>query len=148
MYRNGSVSLITSWSAVITSLCLLARPPVIAQESPLDYPQWRGPDRAGSAAAFVEPEVWPEQLTRNWTVEVGSGLATPIVIGARVYTFTRQETDEVLTAVDTATGRVVWSVRYAAPYQMKEGTFNHGPGPKSTPLFKDGKLYALGISGM
>ena len=148
MYRNIFVSLTTSWSAVMTSLCLLTQPPVLAQESPLDYPQWRGPDRAGSAAAFIEPEVWPEQLTRNWTVEVGSGLATPIVIGTRVYTFTRQDADEVLTAVDTATGRVVWSARYAAPYQMKEGTFNHGPGPKSTPLFKDGKLYTLGISGM
>jgi outer membrane protein assembly factor BamB len=134
--------------ATVLVFCALAPLPAIAQDSPLDYPQWRGPDRDGSAAAFVEPEAWPEQLTRSWQVEVGTGYATPIVIGARVYTFTRQEGDEVLTAVDAATGRVVWSARYPAPYQPKEGTYGHGSGPKSTPLFKDGKLYTLGISGI
>ena len=134
--------------SIATVFCLLAPLPATAQDSPLDYPQWRGPNRDGSAAAFVEPEAWPEQLTRSWKVEVGTGYATPIVIGARVYTFTRQEGDEVLTAVDADTGRVVWSSRYPAPYQLKAGTWNHGAGPKSTPLFKDGKLYTLGISGI
>ena len=147
MYRNLSAPLAPLFS-IVTVFCVLAPPPATAQDSPLDYPQWRGPDRDGSAAAFVEPEAWPEQLTRSWQVEVGTGYATPIVIGARVYTFTRQEGDEVLTAVDAATGRVVWSTRYAAPYQLKEGTWDHGSGPKSTPLFKDGKLYTLGISSI
>lgn len=148
MNRNGLLPLIAFCSTTVIGIYFLAELPLIAQDSSLDYPQWRGSDRSGSASAFVEPEVWPEELTHNWQVEVGSGLGTPIIVGSRVYTFTRQENDEVLTAVDTTTGRIVWSTRYEAPYQMKEGTFNHGPGPKSTPLFKDGKLYTLGISGM
>ena len=76
-----------------------------AQDATLDYPQWRGPNRDGAAAAFVEPEDWPQQLTRRWAVEVGTGYGTPIIIGSRVYTFTRQDGDEVLSAIDTATGR-------------------------------------------
>ena len=47
---------------------------------PLDYPQWRGPDRDGSAAAFVEPVDWPQQLNRSWSVEVGTGYGTPIMV--------------------------------------------------------------------
>ena len=135
-------------SVFTVAIWVLAPLPVTAQDSPLDYPQWRGPQRDGSAAAFVEPAPWPEQLNRRWEVEVGTGYGTPIVIGSRVYTFTRQDDDEVLSAIDTATGRVVWRTGYPAPFRANAGTQRHGPGPKSTPLFYDGKLYTLGISGV
>ena len=134
--------------AIAIAVWLVTPPPATAQDSPLDYPQWRGPDRDGSAAAFVEPVDWPEQLNQRWKVEVGTGYGTPIIIGDRVYTFTRQDGDEVLSAIDTATGRVVWRTSYAAPYRTNPGTQLHGPGPKSTPLFYDGKLFTLGISGI
>ncbi len=127
---------------------LLAPVPAAAQESPLDYPQWRGPARDGSAAAFVEPAEWPDALTRQWRVDVGTGYGTPLIIGDRVYTFTRQDGDEVLSAVDTGTGRLVWSTRYPAPYRANAGTERHGPGPKSTPTFYEGTLFTLGISGI
>ena len=133
---------------ILIAVWLLIPLQATAQDSSLDYPQWRGPDRDGSAAAFVEPEIWPEQLNRTWQVDVGTGYGTPIVISSRVYTFTRQDGDEVLSAVDTATGRLVWSTRYPAPYRANAGTQRHGPGPKSTPIFYDGKLYTLGISGI
>ena len=133
---------------ILIGVWLLASLQATAQDSSLDYPQWRGPGRDGSAAAFVEPETWPAQLNRTWQVDVGTGYVTPIIISGRAYTFTRQEGDEVLSAVDTATGRVVWSTRYPAPYRANAGTQRHGPGPKSTPLFYDGKLYTLGISGI
>ena len=133
---------------ILIAVWSLASLPATAQDSSLDYPQWRGPDRDGSAASFVEPETWPEQLNRTWQVDVGTGYGTPIIISGRVYTFTRQDGDEVLSAVDTATGRVVWSTRYPAPYRANAGTQRHGPGPKSTPIFYDGKLYTLGISGI
>jgi outer membrane protein assembly factor BamB len=113
-----------------------------------DYPQWRGLHRDGSASAFVEPRVWPEKLTLKWKVTVGTGYATPIVIGKTVYSFTRQENDEVLTALDASSGKTVWRTSYAAPYNMGEPTKAHGPGPKATPLFHEGRLYMHGISGI
>ena len=70
------------------------------------------------------------------------------MIGDRVYTHTRQGADEVLSAVDTTTGRVVWRTSYPAPYGPNAGTQRHGPGPKSTPLFYEGKFYTLGIGGV
>ena len=121
---------------------------VMAQDRPLDYPQWRGANRDGVAAAFTEPVAWPTRLTRHWQVEVGLGYATPILVSDRVYAFGRQDNDEVLMAIDAANGEVVWRTGYTAPFTDNPGTGRHGPGAKSTPLFYDGKLYTLGISGV
>jgi outer membrane protein assembly factor BamB len=120
----------------------------IAQNSPQDYPQWRGHNRDGSASAFVEPKSWPEKLTRRWKVEVGEGYATPILIGERVYAFTRREDREFLTALDASSGKILWQTGYPAPYEASPPARAHGAGPKSTPLFHRGKLYTLGISGI
>ena len=68
---------------VVTAVCACVISP-IAQDGPLDYPQWRGQRRDGSASAFVEPANWPETLTRRWRVDVGEGYATPLVVGGTV----------------------------------------------------------------
>ena len=119
-----------------------------AQEGALDYPQWRGAQRDGVAAAFVEPDTWPVGLTRRWRAETGLGYATPILVGDRVYTFGRLDTDEVIMALDAETGAVVWRTAYDAPFRDNAGVSRHGPGPKSTPLFYDGAVYTLGINGV
>ncbi|MCY4511650.1 MAG: hypothetical protein OXG35_32495, partial [Acidobacteria bacterium] len=71
-----------------------------AQTGRLDYPQWRGRDRDGAASGFTEPSAWPAELTRRWTVPVGQGYATPIIVGHRVFMFTRQNGDEVMTSLN------------------------------------------------
>jgi len=119
-----------------------------AQLAPRDYPQWRGRNRDGSASAFEAPKAWPDTLNRQWTVEVGDGYATPIVVGSTVYTFTRNGNDEVLTAFDAASGKQRWRSNYAAPYKPSEAASAHGAGPKATPLFHEQKLFTLGISGI
>ena len=119
-----------------------------AQDGPLDYPQWRGANRDGGAAAFVEPSTWPAQLTRRWQVETGLGYATPILVGEQVYTFGRIGDEEVVMALHAASGAVAWRTTYEAPFRDNPGTSRHGPGPKSTPLFYDGKLFTLGINGV
>jgi outer membrane protein assembly factor BamB len=113
-----------------------------------DYPQWRGWNSDGSASAFTEPKVWPAALTRRWSVDVGEGYATPLVIGSRVYAFTRVDGREVMTALDAGTGRILWRTSYAAPYTPGRPAAAHGAGPKATPLFHEGTLFTLGISGV
>ena len=140
--RHGHVAWLT------LTIVIGSTPVVTAQEGPLDYPQWRGANRDGTAAAFTEPAAWPTRLTRQWQVETGLGYATPILVGDRVYAFGRQDTDEVLMALDAASGKVAWRTGYNAPYRNNAGTSRHGPGPKSTPLFHDGKLFTLGINGV
>lgn len=113
-----------------------------------DWTQWRGPNRDG-AAPFAAPQTWPEQLTRKWTVDVGAGYATPIVVGNRVYVFARQGDNELMMALDADTGKQVWKTAgYPAPFTMMAATKVHGPGPKSTPVFANGRLYSIGMTGV
>jgi outer membrane protein assembly factor BamB len=113
-----------------------------------DWPQWRGPSRDGSLAAFVEPKSWPDRLTARWRIDVGTGYATPIVVGNRVYAFSRQEENEVMRAIDADSGKVIWETSYPAPFKMNPATAGHGPGPKSTPTYANGRLFTLGMSGI
>jgi outer membrane protein assembly factor BamB len=62
--------------------------------------------------------------------------------------YTRQSEDEVMTALDPDTGEVIWRTSYPAPFEMVRATAKHGPGPKSTPTFGDGRLFTLGMSGI
>jgi outer membrane protein assembly factor BamB len=121
---------------------------VAAQNARPDWPQWRGPNRDGTVTTFVEPKSWPDQLTRRWKIEVGTGYATPIVVGNRVYVFSRQEDNEVMRAIDADSGKVVWQTSYPAPFKMNPATGRHGPGPKSTPTYANGRLFTLGMSGI
>jgi outer membrane protein assembly factor BamB len=136
--RNRSLALILAVSGLTAG---------VSAQNALDWPQWRGPNRDGSLASFAEPKSWPENLTRQWKIEIGTGYATPIVVGNRVYAFTRQDENEVMRALDAANGKIVWETSYPAPFQMNNSTSRHGPGPKSTPTFANGRLFTLGMSG-
>jgi outer membrane protein assembly factor BamB len=111
------------------------------------WPQWRGPTRDGVAAAQA-PASWPATLTKKWAVTVGSGYATPIVASGRVYIHARSGEQETITAYDAASGKPLWTDAHAAPYKVNPAAASHGPGPKSSPVLANGRLYTLGISGI
>ena len=113
-----------------------------------DWPQWRGPNRDGAVTSFSEPTSWPERLTEQWTVDVGLGYATPLLIGDRIYMYTRQDEDEVMMALDACSGEIIWRTSYPAAFDMNPATSRHRAGPKSTPTFADGRLFTLGMSGI
>ena len=129
--------------SAVATVAMIA-PPATGQ----DWPQWRGPNRDGSVTGFSVPSTWPAGLNEEWSVEVGSGYASPILIGDTVYMFTRQGDDEIMQALDAGSGATRWSTGYPAPFNMVAATRNHGPGPKSTPAYADGRLFTLGISGI
>jgi len=113
-----------------------------------DYPQWRGVNRDGAASAFAEPASWPQALTRRWKVDVGEGYATPLIVADTVYVFARRNGNEVMTALDAANGRERWHTGYPAPYEPDVMAAAHGVGPKATPLFHNGRLFTLGMTGI
>jgi outer membrane protein assembly factor BamB len=124
-------------------------PVIAAQNRSSDYTQWRGPNRDGGAAAsFAAPTAWPERLTQKWKVPVGLGYATPLVVGNRIYLFSRQGDNEVMSALDPDNGKVIWQTGYPATFTMNAAAAKHGQGPKSTPVFSNGKLYSIGMTGI
>ena len=79
-----------------------------------DWPQWRGRDRDGKVMGFTAPATWPAALQQKWKVTVGSGDATPALVGDKLYVFTRQGDNETLLCLSAADGRELWKSSYAA----------------------------------
>lgn len=113
-----------------------------------DWPQWRGPNRDGAVASFREPAAWPQALTQQWKVEVGLGYATPLLVGDRLFVFTRQGDEEVMLAIDAGSGKVIWRTGYSLPFKPMPAAARHGAGPKSTPTYADGRLFSLGMTNV
>ena len=134
--------------AAVCALGVLALAVGLSAQKPVDWVEWRGPQRNGVLAGVAAPKVWPPKLTKQWRSEVGLGYSTPLVVAGRVYAFSRQGDEEVMSALDASTGAVVWRTAYAAPLKLPDGTGKHGLGPKSTPAYAEGRVFALGLSGI
>ncbi|HSC29184.1 MAG TPA: PQQ-binding-like beta-propeller repeat protein [Vicinamibacterales bacterium] len=113
-----------------------------------NWPQWRGPARTGVLPAADAPAAWPAELKKGWSTEIGEGYSSPIVGNGRVYVHARRDPDEVVSAIDLATGKIVWQQKYASPFTKNPYAKEMAKGPYSTPLFSDGRLFTLGTSGI
>jgi outer membrane protein assembly factor BamB len=110
-----------------------------------DWPQWRGPNRDAKATGFQAPKTWPKELTQKWKVTVGEGVATPALVGDKLYVFSREGKNEVTRCLDAATGKEVWQDKYEAP--AVTGAAAQFPGTRSSPAVADGKVVTLGVGG-
>ena len=129
-------------SRVVMLVCviLIGASCVFAQ----DWPQWRGANRDGKVIGFKTPERWV--LKQRWKTPVGSGDATPALVGDKLYVFTRQGDNEVTTCLDAGSGDEQWTDKYAA--QAVTGAAGRHPGPRSSPAVADGKVITLGVGGV
>ena len=110
-----------------------------------DWPQWRGPNRDGKAVGFKAPATWPEKLTQKWRVTVGDGVATPALVGDKIFVFSRQEGNEVTRCLEAVTGKPVWQKEYKA--EGAAGPAARFPGPRSSPTVAEGQIVTLGVRG-
>jgi outer membrane protein assembly factor BamB len=127
----------------LVTVGILTAQPILAQ----DWPQWRGAQRDGRAAGFVAPAAWPGELTRQWSVPVGQGDATPALVGDRLYAFGRRDADEQVICLSAADGRELWKYTYAAEHVVTGPPAQHN-GPRSSPVVVDGKVVTLGVGGI
>jgi outer membrane protein assembly factor BamB len=128
------------WGIVVGCLASIQLSAVVAQ----DWPQWRGANR-DAKATFTPPQTWPKSLTKKWQVDVGNGVATPALVGDRLYVFARRDGNEVTSCHDAATGKELWADKYAA--KGASGAAAQFPGPRSSPTVADGKVITLGVQG-
>ena len=111
-----------------------------------DWPQWRGANRDNKLIGFTAPKEWPKELTKKWKVTVGVGEASPLLVGDKIYVFSRQGGDEVTLCLDAATGKEIWKDKYAAA--AVKGAASGYPGPRGTPAVGEGKICTLGVAGV
>lgn len=113
-----------------------------------DWNQWRGPDRNGSLPAAYTPKAWPEALKRVWRVETGEGYASPLVAQGRVFVHSRQDPEEIVTAIDYAKGTLLWQKKYPAPFTKNQYAVKMAKGPNATPLVVGNRLFTIGVTGI
>jgi outer membrane protein assembly factor BamB len=110
-------------------------------------PYWtdfRGPARDG---VYRERRIsfdWPAKgLTPVWKQPVGGGYASFVTARGRAFTIEQRGAQEVVAAYDAATGRELWTTAWTAKFRELMG----GDGPRATPSWHDGRVYALGGAG-
>ncbi len=113
-----------------------------------NWPQWRGPARTGVLTPDEAPTVWPPELKKGWSVEVGEGYSSPVSSGGRVFVHARRDPQEVVSAIDLATGTVAWTQKYPAPIDKNPYAKQMAKGPYATPLVAGGRLYTLGTTAI
>ncbi|MCP5110853.1 MAG: PQQ-binding-like beta-propeller repeat protein, partial [bacterium] len=108
------------------------------------WTDFRGPNRDGR---YSETEVlteWPDGgLEELWRKPVGGGYASFVVAGGKAFTIEQRRDQEVVAAYDMETGAEVWANSWRANFRESLG----GPGPRATPTWHEGMLYALGAEG-
>jgi outer membrane protein assembly factor BamB len=110
-----------------------------------DWPQWRGLNRDAKVTGFNAPATWPKELTQKWKVQVSDGVATPALVGDKLYVFSRVGGDEILRCLDADSGKEIWQDKYASePAERPAQSF---PGPRCSPTVVDGKVVTLGVRG-
>ena len=119
----------------------------IAADS-LPWPQWRGPKRDGRVGGDPWPDgLSPKRLTELWRVErTGPSFSGPIVTDHFVFvTETRDEKTEHVSALDRATGKVVWEASWPGAMQVSGIGQSAGSWIRSTPACDGERLYVLGM---
>src|SRR6185503_6172452 len=98
------------------ALCVVSLALLTGSASASDWPHWRGPMRDG-----ISPEPSGYQNGRwnvakpAWRSNVGKGGSSPIAVGDKLYTLGWKDGKDVVACLDAATGKEVWSQKYACP---------------------------------
>jgi len=108
------------------------------------WTDYRGPNRDGVYDQQPIQTNWRGgRLPELWRQTIGGGYASVIVAQGHIYTIEQRRKKEVVTAYDLTSGIEVWSHEWNALFQERLG----GDGPRATPTWHKGKIYALGATG-
>jgi outer membrane protein assembly factor BamB len=116
----------------------------LAQPSTTDWSQWRGPDRSGVSRDTGLLSEWPRSGPRVvWSVgQLGAGFGSVAVAGDRVFVQGAKARQSVVSSLDRASGKILWSAALG-PSQ----TNDRGSGPRSTPTVDGDRLFVLTENG-
>ena len=118
----------------------------VALAPPGDWPQFRGPNRAGiSAETGLLQELPPGGPPLVWKATgLGAGYSTVSVVGNRIYTIGENNESSSVVALDAADGKKIWSAKLGKPGAPGVPAF---AGPRATPTVEGNLLVAVGQWG-
>ncbi|MGE0759636.1 MAG: PQQ-binding-like beta-propeller repeat protein [Pirellulaceae bacterium] len=113
--------------------------------SSADWPGFRGPDGTGRYTGEpirVDWEASPPQAV--WKHAIGPGWSSMAVVGDLLFTQEQRGEDEAIVCYATRSGEQLWA------FQEKSRFFEvvAGTGPRATPTYHGGRIYAVSALGM
>ncbi|MDH3744250.1 MAG: PQQ-like beta-propeller repeat protein [Acidobacteriota bacterium] len=130
---------------VLLSLLLAASPAFLSAETS-DWPGYLGPTRDGRTTSWNGELAGATtvQFATLWRRPLGSGYSGVAVGGGRAFTMYSDGTSDVLEAMDTTTGRKLWTQKLAETLKGRGGAAD---GPTGTPTLAGNVVFALGPKG-
>ncbi len=119
--------------------------PLVAVEG--DWLGFRGARRDGVVVHGSLRRNWDTAPPRQiWRHPIGRAWSAFAVVGGYAITQEQRDENECVVAYDAETGDQIWIHQDKAMLSIVE--VNGGPGPHATPQFDDGRIYAMGGTGL
>ena len=110
-----------------------------------DWPRFLGPDGNNISAETNLIDRWPEKgPSILWDKAVGSGYSAPSVRAGLLVVHHRVSEEEIVEALDAATGKTKWEYKYPSRFT---DPFGYNNGPRGSPLLTTNRCYTLGAEG-
>jgi len=107
------------------------------------WTNFRGPKRDGKYEEGSVATNWPSNgLPVLWKQPIGVGYASFVIADGKAYTIEQRRSQEVVAAYDINNGRELWAQKWNAEFNDSTGD-----GPRATPTWDQGRIYALGATG-
>jgi outer membrane protein assembly factor BamB len=126
-----------------TASPITEKPSPTAVTASSHWTDFRGPDRDGHYRQQPVRTDWGSALTPLWKQPVGGGYGSFVIAEGRAFTSEQRGDRELAAAYDVKTGRELWTSAWNAQFSGSPG----GGGPRTTPTWDDGRVYALGATG-
>jgi outer membrane protein assembly factor BamB len=96
-----------------------------------------------SLEGWAMPKTLPAEPNVLWRVKAGDSLASPVVADGEVFHVDNLAGKETVHALEAATGHEIWSKELDEAFKDAQSA----SGPRCTPLFDNGRLYAQSCRG-
>ena len=156
---DGTVSGVFSWrweptaeekylaeleSATADSGAAVIAEPVKLKARPGDWVQFRGRQRDGRVRGTTLSGAWRDRAPELvWRRSIGPGWSSFCLVDGRLFTQEQRGEIEAVVCLDADTGQPIW----VHEHQARFAEMMSGPGPRATPTFDQGRVYALGAKG-